>query len=97
MMGIRKLLDYVFTRSELKILDDILPEHHRIERLDEEHEAKQGEVKQCLLFIHKTYSLKRVDAYLLQIYINFKKGSNLPNFIHVCCKKLGEHFWIKRM
>ena len=29
MMGIRKLLDFVFTPNELKILDDILPEHHR--------------------------------------------------------------------
>ena len=29
MMGIRKLLDFVFTNYELKLLDDILPHHHR--------------------------------------------------------------------
>ena len=35
-MGIRKGLDFVFTRTELKILDDILPEHKRNERMDDE-------------------------------------------------------------
>ena len=47
MMGIRKLLDFVFTRNELKILDDILPEHKRTERLDdiEELEEEQKAVK----------------------------------------------------
>ena len=29
MMGIRKLLDFVFTNYELKLLDDILPHHRR--------------------------------------------------------------------
>ena len=41
MMGVRKALDWVFTKNEMKILDDILPEHKRTERLDddaEEHE-----------------------------------------------------------
>ena len=41
MMGIRKLLDFVFTRNELKILDDILPEHKRTERLDDIEEAEE--------------------------------------------------------
>lgn len=43
MMGIRKLLDFLFTRNELKILDDILPEHKRTERLDDDDEAKKEE------------------------------------------------------
>jgi len=43
MMGIRKLLDFVFTNYELKLLDDILPHHHRTERLDDEVQAKQEE------------------------------------------------------
>ena len=41
MMGVRKALDWVFTKNEMKILDDVLPEHKRTERLDddgEEHE-----------------------------------------------------------
>ena len=41
MMGVRKLLDFTFTRSELKILDDILPEHKRTERLDDIEEAEE--------------------------------------------------------
>ena len=44
MMGIRKLLDFFFTPNELKILDDILPEFHRNERIDdEEQEAAEKE------------------------------------------------------
>jgi len=43
MMGIRKGLDFVFTRTELKILDDILPEHKRSERMDDEAEASKAE------------------------------------------------------
>ena len=43
MMGIRKALDVVFTRTELKILDDILPEHKRSERMDDEAEASKAE------------------------------------------------------
>jgi hypothetical protein len=34
MMGVRKLLDFVFSENELKILDDILPEHKRKEKLE---------------------------------------------------------------
>ena len=41
MMGIRKLLDCLFTRNELKILDDVLPEHKRSERLEEDEEDKE--------------------------------------------------------
>ena len=44
MMGVRKLLDYVFTKKELKILDDILPEFKRHEQLDDE-EAMEEEVE----------------------------------------------------
>jgi len=41
MIGIRKLLDYVFTKKELQILDDILPEFKRHERLDNEEAFHQ--------------------------------------------------------
>ena len=39
MMGVRKSLDLFFTKAELKILDDILPEFKRKERLNDEEDA----------------------------------------------------------
>ena len=44
MMGIRKGLDRFFDKSELKILDDILPESQRHEVLDDE-EALEGGIE----------------------------------------------------
>ena len=38
MMGVRKILDLFFDKNELKILDDILPEFKRHEKLDIEEE-----------------------------------------------------------
>ena len=35
-VGVRKLLDKVFTSEELRILDDILPSFRRHEHLDDE-------------------------------------------------------------
>merc|ERR1719384_2127046 len=43
MMGVRKLLDYVFEKHELKILDDILPEFKRHEKLDDEEALELGD------------------------------------------------------
>ncbi len=40
-MGVRKLLDFVFEKKELKILDDILPEFKRHERLNLEDEHNE--------------------------------------------------------
>ncbi|UYV66706.1 SLC4A7 [Cordylochernes scorpioides] len=44
MIGVRKLLDFVFTQRELKILDDVMPEStrrkHEEERMQEEQEQK---------------------------------------------------------
>jgi len=42
-MGVRKLLEFFFTKTELKILDDTLPEFKRKEKLDDE-EALEKEV-----------------------------------------------------
>ena len=36
MVGVRKLLEFVFTKRELKILDDALPEYKRKEKIEEE-------------------------------------------------------------
>ena len=41
MIGVRKMLDYVFTKEELKILDDILPEFSRREKLEIEEEIEK--------------------------------------------------------
>jgi len=42
MIGIRKSLDFLFTRRELKILDDIMPETTK--RTEEERRQLEGEV-----------------------------------------------------
>ena len=44
---IRKLLDHVFTKKELQVLDDMLPDFHRKDRLDDE-EALKVEAKKLL-------------------------------------------------
>lgn len=41
MMGVRKSLDCVFTTPELKILDDILPEFKRKEKLEDEEDDEE--------------------------------------------------------
>ncbi|XP_057657143.1 sodium-driven chloride bicarbonate exchanger isoform X3 [Diorhabda carinulata] len=38
MIGIRKSLDWIFTRRELRILDDVMPENNKIYQLDDEEE-----------------------------------------------------------
>ena len=60
MIAVRKGLDKVFTSSELKILDDILPHFTRHERLDDEvsHLSVVGLVHQCLNFILKVFNHK---------------------------------------
>lgn len=45
MIGIRKLLDLVFTRRELKILDDIMPEITKRQADDDLNRLEDGEVK----------------------------------------------------
>lgn len=44
MIGIRKLLDFVFTQRELKILDDVMPESAK--RSKEEEKKKLEEEMQ---------------------------------------------------
>ena len=39
MIAVRKMLDLVFGREELKILDDILPDFKRREKLEEEEDT----------------------------------------------------------
>jgi sodium bicarbonate transporter 10 len=42
MIGIRKSLDFMFSRRELKILDDVMPETTK--RTEEERRQLEGEV-----------------------------------------------------
>ncbi len=41
MIGVRKSLDYVFTKDELRILDDILPEFKRKQKIALEEELEK--------------------------------------------------------
>lgn len=44
MIGIRKALDFVFTRRELKILDDVMPEMTKRAHEDDLRQLEDGEV-----------------------------------------------------
>ena len=69
MMGVRKLLDHVFEKHELKILDDILPEFKRHEKLDDEEALEIG-VSQIFLDTRryndmlKTCIFRTEDSYI---------------------------------
>uniref|UniRef100_V5H8Y5 Putative na +-driven anion exchanger 1 n=1 Tax=Ixodes ricinus TaxID=34613 RepID=V5H8Y5_IXORI len=52
MIGVRKLLDFVFTQRELKVLDDVMPEHTKKKQEEEmmkEVEQEVFEMKNALL------------------------------------------------
>lgn len=42
MIGVRKVLEFLFTQRELKILDDVWPEHKRKEIEDKKNEGEEG-------------------------------------------------------
>ena len=42
LVGIRKALDFVFTRHELKVLDDVFPQSKRKEKMEEEEERRKS-------------------------------------------------------
>lgn len=48
MIGIRKSLDCIFTRRELKILDDIMPEMSKRAAIEDMHTLEEGDVSYCL-------------------------------------------------
>ena len=55
---IRKLLDHVFTKKELQVLDDMLPDFHRNNRLDDEEALKVKDsfsFAQTILLFLKTF------------------------------------------
>ncbi|XP_050086465.1 sodium-driven chloride bicarbonate exchanger isoform X6 [Anopheles aquasalis] len=54
MIGVRKSLDYLFTKRELKILDDIMPEMTKRARADDLHQLEDGEENHTLLTAQRT-------------------------------------------
>lgn len=51
MIGIRKLLDFVFTQRELKILDDVMPEMTR-RNAEDQRQLDSGEVSISFTKLH---------------------------------------------
>lgn len=49
MIGIRKLLDYCFTKRELKILDDTIPEINRKNYINDENMGYCAKISKCIL------------------------------------------------
>lgn len=39
MIGVRKSLDFIFTKYELKVLDDLMPESHKSHKDDDDEEV----------------------------------------------------------
>ncbi|XP_058452532.1 sodium-driven chloride bicarbonate exchanger isoform X11 [Malaya genurostris] len=54
MIGIRKSLDFLFTRRELKILDDVMPEMTKRANADDLRQLEDGEENHTLLNTPKT-------------------------------------------
>jgi hypothetical protein len=77
MMGIRKLLDYFFEESELKILDDILPHFKRQEHLDAQDlldveaaaaaEGSDHQRRPSLKYTHTSVELALANGNVLKI------------------------------
>ena len=72
-MGVRMLLEFVFTQAELKILDDPLPFARTKERLDKEEEAATRDIStdvrlktfsKIRFFQFKSYSF---EAFLIAV------------------------------
>ena len=66
MMGVRKALDFFFSRHELKMLDDILPEHKRTERIEDEEQVYDVLYIDWLIF--GGFSCPRFDDALFAVF-----------------------------
>ena len=71
---IRKLLDHVFTKKELQVLDDMLPDFHRKDRLDDEEALK---VK-----VEKSFELVTLCLVLRKNQSKFSKKNNNICFVY---------------
>ena len=76
MCFIRKGLDSLYTQTELKWLDDIMPEMNRLEKDDKEREFKVVEVlKNLYILMNYTrfYSFELLYSYHFLLQNRFKK------------------------
>ena len=50
MIGVRKSLDFIFTKYELKALDDLMPESHKEKNENDDEEVTMLSVHFCIFF-----------------------------------------------
>jgi len=73
MIGVRKLLDNVFTKKELQVLDDILPAFKRHDRLDDEEALQHTEegpdrrASQSLRYTDSSVEVPMVNGKVMKI------------------------------
>ena len=51
MIGVRKSLDFIFTKYELKALDDLMPESHKEKNENDDEEVTMLSVHFCIFFL----------------------------------------------
>lgn len=84
MIGVRKLLDFIFTQRELKVLDDVMPEHTKKKREEEkmkEVEQEEFEMKNALLpeASAGNVAIALVNGNLIKVPIEkYKEEQELP-------------------
>lgn len=85
MIGVRKLLDFIFTQRELKVLDDVMPEHTKKKREEEEKmkevEQEEFEMKNALLpeASAGNVAIALVNGNLIKVPIEkYKEEQELP-------------------
>ena len=78
LIGIRKLLDYVFTTFELNVLDDVLPQSKRQERFDQE------EIQRKSIDCGNTEENSTNDGKDSDCGVRFRKVGVDGPFVHFC-------------
>lgn len=84
MIGVRKLLDFIFTQRELKVLDDVMPEHTKKKREEEklkEVQLEEFEMKNALLpeASAGNVAIALVNGNLIKVPIEkYKEEQELP-------------------
>lgn len=84
MIGVRKLLDFIFTQRELKVLDDIMPEHTKKKQEEDkmkEAEREEFELKNALLpeASSGNVAIALVNGNLIKVPMEkYKEAEELP-------------------
>ncbi len=91
MIVVRKLLDYVFTQRELKILDDIMPENSK--RKDEEERIMKDDFDD--LEVRNTYTFQSLLAnafgYQSRVSVQYLKHQ-MPSIV-LYCQLESSNYW----